>query len=181
MKIILLILSLSLAGYFWFYPYYQLKQEEKSIRHSMQNIPNNATAHHLSHIAGYAAQAQVLNQYPKFLVYVMLKDYKTERLDPAISAFIRDFSCQGLNTLTRYPALKRNATLNLMQNDQHLFEYEVKNSFGKVLFKYQQRMQDCAQFPMLKSMKDEEPHQTTHDGSRYVSPETIAREKELSR
>ncbi len=151
LSLILIFIITTLGIYFYGYPAYQLSQEEQRIRNSMRNIPNNAIATNLQNIAGFSAKAEMLNQYPKFLVYIMLDDYEKTQLDPDVAIFVRNFSCYGLNRLTQYPELERKATLNIMKEDQHQFEYTVKNIFGDVLFQHTQRMSECPNFANIES------------------------------
>ncbi len=68
----IIILLTTLFVYLYGYPAYKLNQEEDRVRTNMKNIPSNATANNLSNIAGIEAHSEILNQYPKFVVYIFL-------------------------------------------------------------------------------------------------------------
>jgi len=50
------------------------------------------------------------------------------KLDPKISAFVKSFSCASIDNLKTYPQLKRQATLNIMKDDHHEFEYIIQKA-----------------------------------------------------
>lgn len=145
------LIMVSLGGYFYAYPAYQLHQAENKVRESIKNIPNNSRTQNLEYLDGHVAKAEMLNQYPNFLIYIQLENYKDRIATTGIQDFIRDFSCEGINRLKSSEELNRKATLNVMKNDQHKFEYIVKNSFGYEIFKYQQNMQNCPNFAELEA------------------------------
>ena len=148
----IIILLTTLFVYLYGYPAYKLNQEEDRVRTSMKNIPSNATANNLSNIAGVEAHSEILNQYPKF-VYIFLNHYKEVKLDPKISAFVKSFSCASIDNLKTYPQLKRQATLNIMKDDHHEFEYIIQNSYG-TLYAHRQVMSDCPNFQSVLQMKE---------------------------
>jgi len=149
----IIILLTTLFVYLYGYPAYKLNQEEDRIRTSMKNIPSNATANNLSNIAGVEAHSEILNQYPKFVVYIFLDHYKEVKLDPKISAFVKSFSCASIDNLKTYPQLKRQATLNIMKDDHHEFKYIIQNTYG-TLYTHRPVMSDCPNFQSVLQMKE---------------------------
>lgn len=164
---------------FYAYPAYQLNEAEDKIRLSMQNIPNNAQAYRFQSISGYSANAEVLNQYPTFLVYITLKDYKDKQAPEEVIEFIEEFSCTALDGLKSDSEIYRKAHLNIIKKDQHRFDYTLKNIYGDILYKHQQLMSNCPNFSDIENYEPpKETIENNHHMTTPVSPEAAARERQ---
>ncbi|MEN8992951.1 hypothetical protein ABD624_13460 [Avibacterium paragallinarum] len=151
-----MIVIVGLGGYFYVYPAYQLKQEEDKIRQNMKQIPNQSRTQNLENIYGYTAQAEMLNQYPNFIVYIRFDELNDQTAPESVQAIIREFSCDGLNRLKNNSELVRKATLNVIKEDQHQFQYILKNNLGYEIFKYQQVMENCPNIAELYAYQNTE-------------------------
>ena len=178
--LIFLLVAAVLGIKFYAYPAYKLDEAEKNIRKSIQNIPDNARAHALNRIEGYPAKAEVLNRYPKILVYIMLSDYKEKSIPPTAEVFLKKFSCSSLDGMKNHSDLYRQANLNLMQKDNHQIEFIVRNMYGEVLLKFQQTLTACPRYQEMKDYIAPKEQQNTGftSNNQYVSPETAARARQ---
>lgn len=179
--LIFILIIAALGIKFYGYPAYQIYDTEKNIRKSIQNIPDNARANALNRIEGYPAKAEVLNRYPKILVYVMLLNYKEKNVPDKVAKFLRTFACGSLDGMKNDSHTYRTATLNLMEKDQHQVEFIVRNMYGEVLLTFQQTMTQC---PKYQEMRDyiapkEQQDNFPPPNNQYVSPETAAKERQL--
>lgn len=151
-----MIAIVGLGGYFYAYPAYQLTQEEDKIRQSMKQIPNQSRTQNLENIYGYTAQTEMLNQYPNYIVYIRFDELSDQTAPESVQAIIREFSCDSLNRLKNNSELVRKATLNVIKEDQHQFQYILKNKLGYEIFKYQQVMENCPNITELYAYQNDE-------------------------
>lgn len=177
LKIFFVAIMMIVGIIFYAYPAYQLAQTEDQVRESIRNIPNHATAKNLQNLDGYHATAEVLNQYPKFFVYITLKEYQEKNAPKEVIEFIKEFSCQGLEALKNDSAIYRKANLNVMKKDQHQFEFIVKNIFGDTLFKHTQITANCPNFTEIENYVEPKSNQNL---SSPPSVEAEARERKFS-
>lgn len=177
-KILFIAIMIVIGIIFYVYPAYQLLQVEDKVRQSIKNIPNNAAARNLQNLNGYHAKAEVLNQYPKFFVYITLEQYQEKIAPKEVIEFIQDFSCKGLESLKDDSDIYRKANLNVIKKDQHQFEFIVKNIFGDTLFKHTQITANCPNFIELENYIA--PKQPQNSPPMPPSAEAEARERQFS-
>lgn len=98
----------------------------------------------------------MLNQYPNYIVYIRFDELSDQTAPESVQAIIREFSCDSLNRLKNNSELVRKATLNVIKEDQHQFQYILKNKLGYEIFKYQQVMENCPNIAELYAYQNDE-------------------------
>lgn len=184
MKTAFILLAIITASILYGYPAYQLYQAEKHARLSFKQIPNNAIAHKLNMIGGQRARSELLNQYPSFIVYIMLNDYESDEIPEGSIEKLHQISCENLDSLKRADTIFRKATLNITEKDQINFKFFIKNKFGKELLQHQQIVAECPNFNALKTYQPPEDDSTAYYNPPPMSPmkvaELEAKERKLS-
>ena len=155
------------------YPAYQLHQAEKRERLSYKHIPSNVVAHRFDRIGGLTARGELLNQYPHFMIYIMFLEYVGK--EPPKGTMEKLFEdCESLNTLKNAAPLRRQAALNITEQDHITFKYQVKNKFGDVLLEHQQVMAECPNFIELKNYQPPKEETDHFNNPPPISPQKIA-------
>lgn len=174
MKLIFILLLITGATVLYGYPAYQLHQAEKRERIMYKQIPSNVVAHRFDRIGKQMARADFLNQYPNFMLYIMFPQYEGKTLPNGVMEKLLE-DCDALNRLKSAEPIRRQATLNVTEQDHITFKYQVKNKFGDVLLEHQQVIAECPNFIEIKNYQPpQEDSNNFNDNPPPISKEKMA-------
>lgn len=164
--IIFLIITLTITGYLFVYPAYQLRQAENSVRDTLKNININHLINtnkdngdfnddFLNFFKDNLIRIESNNQYPNLKLNIIASDIgllnKIKPLNEVLPFIVKnttelqkEYLCQKLiDAFKNEPNTTKQALINVLHKDSVQFEITLVEADGSVINQYSQKATDC--------------------------------------
>lgn len=164
--ILFLIVTLTITGYLFGYPAYQLRQAENGVRYTLKNINinhiintnkdnGNFTDDFLNFFKDNLIRIESKNQYPNLQLNIIASDVELlEKIKPLneVLPFIikntkelqKEYLCQKMiDAFKNESNTTKQALINVLHKDSVQFEITLVKADGSVINQYNQKATDC--------------------------------------
>lgn len=164
--ILFLIVTLTITGYLFGYPAYQLRQAENGVRDTLKNINishiintnkdnGDFSDDFLNFFKDNLIRIESKNQYPNLQLNIIASDIellnKIKPLNEMLpfivkntKEFQKEYLCQKMiDAFKNEPNITKQALINVLHKDSVQFEITLVKADGSVINQYNQKATDC--------------------------------------